>query len=620
MGDLTRFDAAGDRAGRGRLRDAEFVNSQNLADLSAFSTALSFSTSVCPKREEGGFEAEVESLKFCPGMPDIAPTDFEGLARLAEHWVRSPDRKPVLQLSVEERRARPDAAAAWALRTFNDTPYVESCRLCGTWTGSWCEGCYALAVDQPGSALCTVCDQAHLVCPRCSHHPATRHTRRSSRRRRRRRSRSRRPATDSGSPVRSGSPAPRPPLPRRREILPARPLAPLDPELTELLATRPAGMAAFLQDLGICTLADLKYMWDSGQALTAEFEAVAGRLPADSAFSVASLWTLAMSRTATTITANVNRLIAERESHVRARAPERNEPGEPPRVMTYRRLIATGGTPQTPTMAAAADASPYAREQATRQAKLDAFFQLLLEDVVDLNAMGATMQQLQDPGSLQSLKEMVLAVPSQLGTERLGALMASFRRWKKFAVAKQYPVKTPAALQVAEFLQQVSKGGPTAASAVWQGLNWFKDRMGVDFPMQHWLVTPYKYLPTNYVSTQALELEPWEFVNLVLYTKQQLGTNLILAAFVLQCAVSCIRFEHVQCSRPSTDSKVAAMFHCKQGKRRVRGTRPGYAWSTPEVQLQGFSLLKILVEFFKHECLSEVDFLWPQVQLSPDDL
>lgn len=368
------------------------------------------------------------------------------------------------------------------------------------------------------------------------------------------------------------------------------------------------------------SLVDLRYTWNSGFELAQEFESKAGKLPADQAFSVSALWTLAMTRAATSISAQVNTLVQERQSTFKASLPARDEPGEPPRMLNYRRLIETGGTPQTPTMVAAAAASPHAREQATRQAKLDAFFQLLMEDVIDLNAMGATMKQLQDPGSLQSLKEVVMAVPSQLGTERIGALMATFRRWKRFAVPKCYPLKEPTALQLAEFLQVVSQGGPTAASGVWQSLHWYREKMGVQFPTQHWLVTPYRFLPASHSTKQALELEPWEFVNLVQYTRKQVGTNLILACFVLQCAVSCIRFEHVQRSRPTMDEKHAAYYRCSQGKRRVRGSRPGYTWCTPEIQFQGFSLLKILTEFFKHECLSEVSFLWPQVQLAAEDL
>eukprot|EP00435_Cladocopium_sp_Y103_P065108 s646_g27.t1 len=35
---------------------------------------------------------------------------------------------------------------------------------------------------------------------------------------------------------------------------------------------------------------------------------------------------------------------------------------------------------------------------------------------------------------------------------------------------------------------------------------------------------------------------------------------------------------------------------------------------------QGFSMLQVLGEFYRHECLSTTPFLWPQVQLDPHDL
>eukprot|EP00435_Cladocopium_sp_Y103_P007954 s3509_g2.t1 len=181
-------------------------------------------------------------------------------------------------------------------------------------------------------------------------------------------------------------------------------------------------------------------------------------------------------------------------------------------------------------------------------------------------------------GSLQSVKESVLAVPSQLSTERIGALMAALKRWRKFAVAKKYVVREPTPV------------------------NW-----------------PSSFVMSAVVD-QPLPPAPWEMINLILYARQLRGTNLVLACFILQCAVSCIRFEHFQRSRPVSDHPGWHRFHCHQGKRRVRGSRPGYEWATPEVAWQGFSMLKVLSEFFRHECLSTTTFLWPQVRLCPHDL
>eukprot|EP00435_Cladocopium_sp_Y103_P066115 s646_g28.t1 len=208
-------------------------------------------------------------------------------------------------------------------------------------------------------------------------------------------------------------------------------------------------------------------MWTSGQALVREFEAVAGALSADMAFSVAALWTLALSRASTQAHQGVSAIIADRESVFSLHAAPRFEAGQPSRVVTYRTLIATGGTDAPPFFVQAAAADPYAKEQSVRVAKMDSFFQLLMEDVLDTSELGITLGHLQDAGSIQSLKESVMAVPAQLSTERISSLMAALKRWKKFAVPKRYSVREPTALQLAEFLRDVSRGGPTAAAGAW---------------------------------------------------------------------------------------------------------------------------------------------------------
>ena len=95
---------------------------------------------------------------------------------------------------------------------------------------------------------------------------------------------------------------------------------------------------------------------------------------------------------------------------------------------------------------------------------------MLLEDLVDAAELGLTVDNLTDAGSIQSLKESLMATPNQLSTERVGSLMAALKRWKRFALPKKYPVRAPTPLQLAEFLRDVSRGGPPAAASVWQAL------------------------------------------------------------------------------------------------------------------------------------------------------
>ena len=152
-----------------------------------------------------------------------------------------------------------------------------------------------------------------------------------------------------------------------------------------------------------------------------------GRLSADQAFSVAALWTIA----STVTQQGVNAIVQDRLSTFSRHTAPRLEGGECCKVVTYRRLIAAGGTPATPSLASAAARDPHAKEEAVRVAKLDAFFQLVMEEVLDTADLGVTVDHLQDAGGLQSLKESVLAVPSRLSTERIAALMAALKRWKR---------------------------------------------------------------------------------------------------------------------------------------------------------------------------------------------
>ena len=103
-------------------------------------------------------------------MPEITATDFAALAQAARLWDLVPHGPP-LAATAEERRASRGARSAFALLTYEGKPFLESCQCCGTWTASWCEGCYKEATLTPGhtfSAVCAECDQLKLVCPTCA--------------------------------------------------------------------------------------------------------------------------------------------------------------------------------------------------------------------------------------------------------------------------------------------------------------------------------------------------------------------------------------------------------------------------------------------------------------------
>ena len=107
-------------------------------------------------------------------MPAVAATNLERLVDLAGRWLEVP-RPAALprDLCLSNRSAR----AAFSLASFSGGAHLEACLTCGTWTASWCEGCYAreerLGHSIEFSALCTSCDQEHRVCPLCADHGIT---------------------------------------------------------------------------------------------------------------------------------------------------------------------------------------------------------------------------------------------------------------------------------------------------------------------------------------------------------------------------------------------------------------------------------------------------------------
>ena len=103
-------------------------------------------------------------------MPAIAETDLTSLAQKAGRWLQVP-RPSALPRDLRLRDV--EARAAFTLATFRNQPLVEACHRCGTWTASWCEGCYLREEKSEVkpieyNALCSECDQLHLVCDQCN--------------------------------------------------------------------------------------------------------------------------------------------------------------------------------------------------------------------------------------------------------------------------------------------------------------------------------------------------------------------------------------------------------------------------------------------------------------------
>ena len=151
-------------------------------------------------------------------------------------------------------------------------------------------------------------------------------------------------------------------------------------------------------------------------------------------------------------------------------------------------------------------------------------------------------------------------------------------------------------------------------------LKWFASQAGANFDLAHPLVAPFRFHAAAHTSRQAPELEPWELINLLFLFFQAQGTHKLLIGWLLQSAVGCIRWEHVQRSSFVAKHGMWMEFRCSQGKSRRQGARPAYTWALPELRWRGQSLLALLADFFSHEALPTAAFLIPGLDLRAETL
>ena len=406
---------------------------------------------------------------------------------------------------------------------------------------------------------------------------------------------------------------------------PKRPMTPprMDPELRGLLVGQPDLMGRLFRHVGVETCQDVMSLWPASIDLVRELETFGGggEMSADSAMAAGAFLNVLRRRAKEAHVALVKDLVSERSSSCRTRAIREEVAVSPPRAATtkIRRLLGVASPGPPPTKLALAEKDPHVKEEMQKQTKLDVFFQLAVEDVVDLQELGVTLEELEDPVKLQSTKDALTASAARLSAQRLSALVSAFRRWRRFAIARGWSVRAPTPVQMSEFLREVAIGGPTAASSQWQVLHWWEVNLGCHLHTSHFLVQPFRFQQVAHTSKQAAELHPWEFFNLMVWCRTLEGTHKLLVGFLLLSAVSCVRYEHLQRSHYVKEGNGFLEFWCSQGKSRRQGSRPGYSWCMPDVEYQGFSLMALIRDFCVNESMSK-EFLIPAIELSVDDL
>ena len=403
----------------------------------------------------------------------------------------------------------------------------------------------------------------------------------------------------------------------------------MEPKLREILAGLPDGLADVLAtwfgDVGVQTCQDVSAVWTTANGFMAELETSVGEAAVEPhAFQVTRVWQMARREASDQMHSLVDAVVGERLSTSASGSRSSSSVAVPaPKAMPgrVRSLLVTGTGPvEAPQTVAAAVVAPFAKEEALRQARIDQLFKMALEDIIDLPSVGASWEMLQDPMRMQSFKEATMGAASRLSVNRLGVLLNAYKRWKKFCRSLEYNYQQPTPVQTAEFLREVARGGPTAASGMHACLKWYAVNFGANFQMDHWMNAPFRFHAAAHESRQAPELQPWEFMNLLIMMGRASGSHKALLSMFVMAAVSCIRWEHLQRSQLVDNKSLCLEFCCRQGKARRKGSRPPYNWGMPNIMFQGHSLMILLQDFYKHEAQVDATFLIPALKLEPSDL
>ena len=176
----------------------------------------------------------------------------------------------------------------------------------------------------------------------------------------------------------------------------------------------------------------------------------------------------------------------------------------------------------------------------------------------------------------------VLSKFEKFSDEQLKPPLRAWARWEAWRAnsCPSVPACRPDAISFFHFIEHVAGGGPTAARSVWHQLQFLRDRLGLDLPLddtKEYVMGKARGQPV----LQAKVVEP-AFVVGLLYTLQRAaGPGRVLAQTIFLALLSCIRWRHLQRSYFTHSDGTLLHAHCVQGKRRVQGVRPPYSWTAP---------------------------------------
>ena len=186
-------------------------------------------------------------------------------------------------------------------------------------------------------------------------------------------------------------------------------------------------------------------------------------------------------------------------------------------------------------------------------------------------------------------------------TDRLSSLCSSMKRWvawhSRFAPGDQ-PFWKPSPVTLSQFFSFVSRGGPTAASGVFQALKWWAEQVGLPLPLRHAIVSHWAVPEQGHTASPRLPLPLRIMLDLCSTANKTTGSvrSFVAAALLVLCA--CLRFRHLQRSQDLRLDSGFLRGKCSMGKRRVQQTRPPFEWAAPSILSFGFDMaLQVLLDY-----------------------
>ncbi|CAE8627868.1 unnamed protein product [Polarella glacialis] len=169
----------------------------------------------------------------------------------------------------------------------------------------------------------------------------------------------------------------------------------------------------------------------------------------------------------------------------------------------------------------------------------------------------------------------------------LRAALGTFKRWTKWCVLKEVPPFKPTAVQMASFLRQVSHGGPCATVGVARSLGWLSRTLKVDFALERDLVIPWGKVQKFHTPRQVTPFQLKVAIHLETIVSCDNLFVAQVAAGALVIILGTVRYRHIQRSMLLPSSAHMLRGVCSQGKARIGGMRPGFAWLMPLVGFTG---------------------------------